>query len=104
MRDRSRARIAPAPAAVWRFRRISRDCASFFRSLAIAEVPSGFRYSIIRLFCAVFILLRCTLIILLRCTIFILLCRERTGPARLEVRPRTPPQMASLAIFDYRRL
>ena len=29
---------------------------------------------------------------------FILLCRERTGPARLEVRPRTPLQMASLAV------
>jgi len=34
--------------------------------------------------------LHCTFIILLRCTIFILLCRERTGPTRLEVRPRTP--------------
>src|SRR6266566_5662225 len=40
---------------------------------------SRFRVSIIRLCCAVFILLRCTVIILLRCTIFILLCRERTG-------------------------
>ena len=36
MRDRSRARIAPAPSAVWRFRRISRDCASFSGGLAIA--------------------------------------------------------------------
>jgi len=29
VRDRSRARIAPAPSAVWSFRRISRDWASF---------------------------------------------------------------------------
>jgi hypothetical protein len=29
----------------------------------------------------------------------IVLCRDRLGPARLEVRPRTSPQMASLAIF-----
>src|SRR6202161_4624064 len=35
VRDRSRARIAPAPAAVWRFRRISRDCASFSGGLAM---------------------------------------------------------------------
>jgi hypothetical protein len=28
------------------------------------------------------------------CTIFILLCRERTGPVRLEVRPRTPFQIS----------
>ena len=36
VRDRSRARIAPAPSAVWRFRRISRDCASFSGGLAMA--------------------------------------------------------------------
>jgi hypothetical protein len=50
--------------------------------------------SIIRLCCSVFILLRCMFIILLCCTIFILLCRERTGPARLEVRPRTRLQIS----------
>jgi hypothetical protein len=49
-------------------------------------------------------LLRCTVIILLRCTIVILLCRQRTGPGRLEIAARTPLHMASLAIFDYRRL
>ena len=36
MRDRSRARIAPAPSAVWRFRRTSRDCASFLDGMAMA--------------------------------------------------------------------
>src|SRR5271166_3063375 len=36
VRDKSRARIAPAPSAVWSFRRISRDCASFSGGLAIA--------------------------------------------------------------------
>jgi len=42
----------------------------------------------------VFILLRSTLLILLGCAIFILMCRERSGHARLEVRPRTPSQMS----------
>jgi len=41
-------------------------------------------------------LLRRTFIILLRCTIFILLCRDGTQSRPLEVRPRTPPQMANL--------
>src|SRR5271163_373464 len=37
VRDRSRARIAPAPSAVWSFRRTSRDCASFSGGLATAD-------------------------------------------------------------------
>src|SRR5260370_3039410 len=53
----------------------------------------------IRLCCAIFILLRCTVIILLRCTIFILLCRERTGPARLEVRPPHPVADKLISLF-----
>src|SRR3984885_10682901 len=35
VRDRSRARIAPASSAVWSFRRTSRDCASFSGGLAM---------------------------------------------------------------------
>ena len=41
MRDRSRARMAPAPSAVWRFRRISRDCASFSGGMAMAGFLRG---------------------------------------------------------------
>src|ERR1700724_1053716 len=49
VRDRSRARIAPAPSAVWRFRRISRDCASFSGGMAIAVFlqASCFYYPIV---------------------------------------------------------
>ena len=48
VRDRSRARIAPAPSAVWRFRRISRDCASFSGGMAVAGFlhASYFHYPI----------------------------------------------------------
>ena len=68
----------PAPSAVWSFRRISRDCASFSGGLAMAGVSFRLRFSITRLRCSVVILLRSMTIILLSCSIFILLCRERT--------------------------
>ncbi len=50
--------------AVWRFRRISRDCVSFSGGLAMAGFLQA-RVSIIRLCCTVFILLRSILIILI---------------------------------------
>jgi hypothetical protein len=93
VRDRSRARMAPAPSPVWRFRRISRDCASFSGGLAMAAFlqASCFYYPIVLRFIYTIALYDYYPITLY---IFILLCRERTGPARLEVRPRTPLQIS----------
>ena len=107
MRDRSRARIAPAPSAVWSVPQDFEGLREFFRGSGHSRFPSGF----------VFPLSDCVALYLYYCAVLELsyyvvpslsYCVERgLAPSAwkgVEVRPSTSPQMASLVIFDYRSL